>query len=141
MLHALSNSAINRPLYERADVDRTLLEAFENPMTLAGSTSSIHIECPEFTSLCPLTGQPDFATIVIDYCPDLLCVESKALKLYLTSFRNHGGFHEECVQMITAALVTLLNPKSITVTGRFTPRGGIPFWPRISWEQPRGEAC
>jgi 7-cyano-7-deazaguanine reductase len=115
-----------------------LLESFpspfadklQNPWQAFGM---VHIECPEFTSLCPLTGQPDFATIVIDYTPDELCVESKALKLYLMSFRNHGEFHEACVTRILNDLVTLLEPKTMTIQGKFTPRGGIPFWPTVRY--------
>lgn len=113
-----------------------LLETFIAPFhsEIAGS---VHIEAPEFTSLCPKTGQPDFAKIVIDYVPDKLCVESKSLKLYLGSFRMHGEFHESCVNRICHDLVTLLDPKSIKVVGEFTPRGGIPFWPTARWHQPR----
>jgi len=95
----------------------------------------VRIEAPEFTSLCPKTGQPDFATIVIDYQPDLWCVESKSLKLYLGSYRMHGAFHESCVSAISTALVELLDPVALTVEGRFTPRGGIPFWPRIQYSR------
>lgn len=83
---------------------------------------------------CPLTGQPDFATIVIDYVPRDRCVESKSLKLYLMSFRNHGEFHESCVARIFSDLTELLDPKKLVVEGRFTPRGGIPFWPKISFD-------
>ena len=85
--------------------------------------------CPEFTSLCPITGQPDFATIVIRYIPDVKMVESKSLKLYLFSFRNHGDFHEDCVNVIMKDLIALMNPKYIEVHGIFTPRGGIAIHP------------
>lgn len=114
----------------------SLLERFVSPFfenNQLGIAGSINITAPEFTSLCPLTGQPDFATIVIDYTPDQWCVESKALKLYLMSFRNHGEFHEACVKRICQDLVELLEPKMIEVVGRFTPRGGIPFWPTALW--------
>lgn len=85
--------------------------------------------CPEFTSLCPKTGQPDFAKIIINYIPDRLMVESKSLKLYLFSFRNHGDFHEDCVNIIMKDLVKLLQPRYLEVIGRFTPRGGISIIP------------
>lgn len=114
--------------------DSKLLECFPNPMKVTGRMcdATIHIECPEFTSLCPKTGQPDFAKIVIDYSPGDSCVESKSLKLYLGSFRMHGEFHESCVARITNDLFKLLAPEWITVEGQFTPRGGIPFWPKMS---------
>ena len=85
--------------------------------------------CPEFTSLCPKTGQPDFAHIIINYIPRELMVESKSLKLYLFSFRNHGDFHEDCVNIIMKDLVKLMNPRYLEVIGRFTPRGGISIIP------------
>ena len=85
--------------------------------------------CPEFTSLCPKTGQPDFARIIINYIPRELMVESKSLKLYLFSFRNHGDFHEDCVNIIMKDLVKLMNPRYLEVIGRFTPRGGISIIP------------
>lgn len=85
--------------------------------------------CPEFTSLCPMTGQPDFATIIIRYIPDIKMVESKSLKLYLFSFRNHGDFHEDCVNIIMKDLIQLMDPKYIEVYGDFTPRGGIAIKP------------
>lgn len=118
-----------------------LLEAFPSPFAdplqnPSGVVGSVHVKVPEFTSLCPLTGQPDFATIVIAYTPDRLCVESKALKLYLMSFRNHGEFHEACVNRIANDLVALLDPISLTVRGEFTPRGGIPFWPVARYSKP-----
>ncbi|MCH5318373.1 MAG: NADPH-dependent 7-cyano-7-deazaguanine reductase QueF [Paramuribaculum sp.] len=85
--------------------------------------------CPEFTSLCPKTGQPDFAKIIINYIPRERMVESKSLKLYLFSFRNHGDFHEDCVNIIMKDLVKLMDPKYIEVIGLFTPRGGIAIHP------------
>lgn len=96
---------------------------------------TILIRCPEFTSLCPMTGQPDFATIVIEYTPDAWCVESKALKLYLGGFRNFGEFHEACIQRIAKDLVTLLDPAALRVEGQFSPRGGIPFWPTVQYRR------
>ena len=85
--------------------------------------------CPEFTSLCPKTGQPDFARIIINYIPREDMVESKSLKLYLFSFRNHGDFHEDCVNIIMKDLVRLMNPRYLEVIGIFTPRGGISIYP------------
>jgi len=86
---------------------------------------------PEFTSICPVTGQPDFAHLVIDYVPDAWIVESKSLKLYLTAFRNHGAFHEDCTVAIAKRLMDLLAPKWLRIGGYWYPRGGIPidvFW-------------
>ena len=88
---------------------------------------------PEFTSLCPITGQPDFAEIRISYIPDVRMVESKSLKLYLFSFRNHGDFHEDCVNTIMKDLIKLMDPKYIEVTGIFTPRGGISIYPYANY--------
>ena len=85
--------------------------------------------CPEFTSLCPKTGQPDFAKILISYIPREKMVESKSLKLYLFSFRNHGDFHEDCVNIIMKDLIALMDPRYIEVKGIFTPRGGIAILP------------
>ena len=99
----------------------------------------VRFNCPEFTSLCPITGQPDFATIQIDYIPGEHMVESKSLKLYLFSFRNHGAFHEDCVNIIMKDLVKLMNPKYIEVTGFFTPRGGISIYPYCNYVQPGTE--
>lgn len=116
-----------------------LLECFPNPFKEATARSkgavdgSIEIKAPEFTSLCPVTGQPDYATIVITYDPADLCVESKSLKLYLMSFRNHGCFHEAVVNMIGEDLRKLLDPVTLMVHGKFTPRGGISFWPLYSY--------
>ena len=85
--------------------------------------------CPEFTSLCPKTGQHDFAKILINYIPRELMVESKSLKLYLFSFRNHGDFHEDCINIIMKDLVKLMDPRYLEVIGLFTPRGGISIYP------------
>jgi 7-cyano-7-deazaguanine reductase len=120
--------------------DAGLLEAFPSPFALpernpCGAVGTIHIVCPEFTCLCPMTGQPDFATIIIDYQPDKLCIESKSLKLYLGSFRMFGEFHEAGVNRICNDLVRLLEPLSLTVRGEFTPRGGIPFWPTATYRR------
>ena len=93
----------------------------------------VKFNCPEFTSLCPITGQPDFATIYISYIPDQKMVESKSLKLYLFSFRNHGDFHEDCVNIIMKDLIKLMEPKYIEVWGKFTPRGGISIDPYCNY--------
>jgi len=87
----------------------------------------VRFVAPEFTSLCPLTGQPDFAHLVIDYVPRDFLVESKSLKLFLTSFRNHGSFHESCTVGIAKRLVTLLGPEWLRIGGYWYPRGGIPI--------------
>ncbi|MBI3794833.1 MAG: NADPH-dependent 7-cyano-7-deazaguanine reductase QueF [Nitrospinae bacterium] len=106
------------------------LEFFPNPMR---GDCEIEINAPEFTALCPMTGQPDFAAIVIKYVPDKLCLESKSLKLYLGAYRMHGIFHEACVQKISDDLLAVLKPKKLFVEGQFAPRGGIKFWPRINY--------
>ena len=93
----------------------------------------VKFNCPEFTSLCPITGQPDFATIYISYIPDVRMAESKSLKLYLYSFRNHGDFHEDCVNIIMKDLIKLMDPKYIEVWGKFTPRGGISIDPYCNY--------
>lgn len=89
----------------------------------------VTFNCPEFTSLCPKTGQPDFAELIISYIPRINMVESKSLKLYLFSFRNHGDFHEDCVNIIMKDLVKLMDPKYLEVRGIFSPRGGISIYP------------
>ena len=96
-----------------------------------GAPAIVRFTCPEFTSLCPVTGQPDFAHIVIDYAPDALLVESKSLKLFITSFRNHGSFHEDCTVMIGRRIVAATKPLWLRIAGYWYPRGGIPidvFW-------------
>ena len=107
-----------------------LLEAISNKNSKAVAWTSL--VCTEFTSLCPKTGQPDFAKIFINYIADKKLVESKSLKLYLFSFRNHGDFHEDCVQTICDDLVEILKPRYIEVIGEFTPRGGIAIFPMAS---------
>lgn len=126
-------SGATRYNYDKPDA--SLLEAFPSPAPL-NAPLRVRIVAPEFTSLCPKTGQPDFAIIVIEYTPRSLCVESKSLKLYLGSFRNHGEFHEACVQRIGEDLRQLLDPSHLSVTGQFTPRGGISFWPTFDWYRP-----
>lgn len=108
-----------------------VLEAFDNKHP--NRDYWVTFNCPEFTSLCPITGQPDFATISISYIPDIKMVESKALKLYLFSFRNHGDFHEDCVNIIMNDLIALMGPRYIEVTGIFTPRGGISIYPYTNY--------
>ncbi|MDR0613093.1 MAG: preQ(1) synthase [Dysgonamonadaceae bacterium] len=114
-----------------------VLETFDNKHP--ENDYRVHLNCPEFTSLCPITGQPDFATILIDYIPDIKMVESKSLKLYLFGFRNHGAFHEDCVNIIMKDLIRLMNPKYIEVTGLFTPRGGISIHPYCNYGKPGTE--
>jgi len=99
------------------------LETFANPRP--GRDYRITFDCPEFTCLCPMTGQPDFATILIEYVPDQLCVELKSLKLYLWSYRDEGAFHEAVTNQICDDLVAAIAPRSATVTGKFWVRGGI----------------
>ena len=93
----------------------------------------VNVHCPEFTTLCPMTNQPDFATIYISYVPTIEMVESKSLKLYLFSFRNHGSFHEDCVNIIMDDLIKLMDPLYIEVRGEFTPRGGISIHPYANY--------
>ncbi|KAA6301569.1 MAG: NADPH-dependent 7-cyano-7-deazaguanine reductase [Candidatus Ordinivivax streblomastigis] len=110
-----------------------VLETFDNKHP--GNDYWVRFNCPEFTSLCPITGQPDFATILINYIPNIRMVESKSLKLYLFSFRNHGAFHEDCVNIIMKDLIALMQPRYIEVTGLFTPRGGISIHPYCNYGQ------
>ena len=127
-----------------ADPDEAILERV--PADTDGKNAVVRLVCPEFTSLCPLTGQPDFAHIVIDYVPDEWLVESKSLKLFFHSFRNHGGFHEACTLMIADRLVELLAPKWLRIGAYWYPRGGIPidvFWqsgkpPEDAWIPDQG---
>ena len=111
-----------------------VLESFKNKHP--ENEYLVTFTCPEFTSLCPITGQPDFAEIRISYLPDVKMVESKSLKLYLFSFRNHGDFHEDCVNIIMKDLIKLMDPKYIEVTGIFTPRGGISIYPYCNYGRP-----
>lgn len=118
----------------RQDYAPEVLETFVNKHP--DSDYWVRFHCPEFTSLCPITGQPDFASIEISYIPDVKMVESKSLKLYLFSFRQHGDFHEDCVNIIMKDLVKLLSPRYIEVTGDFTPRGGISIHPFANYGRP-----
>lgn len=111
-----------------------ILETFINKHP--GNDYMVTFCCPEFTSLCPITGQPDFAEIRINYIPNMKMVESKSLKLYLFSFRNQGDFHEDCVNIIMKDLVKLMEPKYLEVKGIFTPRGGISIYPFANYGQP-----
>ncbi|OQM76947.1 preQ(1) synthase [Manganibacter manganicus] len=127
--------------------DRAVLETV--PYTHGdGPPAIVRFTCPEFTSLCPVTGQPDFAHIVIDYAPDSLLVESKSLKLFLTTFRNHGAFHEDCTVMIARRIVSVTKPLWLRIAGYWYPRGGMPidvFWqtgtpPKDAWLPDTGVA-
>ena len=111
-----------------------VLETFDNKHP--GNDYRVKFNCPEFTTLCPITGQPDFATLYISYIPNLKMVESKSLKLYLFSFRNHGDFHEDCVNIIMKDLIKLMDPRYIEVWGKFTPRGGISIDPYCNYGKP-----
>lgn len=102
---------------------RDLLETFDNPFP--NRDYVIETVCPEFTSLCPKTGQPDFGTLTITYVPDRLCYELKSLKMYLQQYRNHGAFYEHVTNTILDDLVAATQPRSMKIIGAFTPRGGI----------------
>ena len=115
-----------------------VLEAFQNKHPENEYLVSFH--CPEFTTLCPLTGQPDYAEILINYIPCERMVESKSLKLYLFSFRNHGDFHEDCVNIIMKDLVKLMDPRYLEVLGKFTPRGGISIRPFANYADAEHQA-
>lgn len=121
----------NQSTKYRQDYAPEVLETFVNKHP--HNEYLVTFNCPEFTSLCPKTGQPDFAKIIINYIPNERMVESKSLKLYLFSFRNHGDFHEDCVNMIKDDLVKLMNPKYLEVIGIFMPRGGISIYPFASY--------
>jgi len=99
------------------------IEIFQNPAP--ERDYEIHMECPEFTCLCPKTGQPDFATLYISYVPEKLCIELKSLKLYLVSYRNEGGFHEKLTNIILDDLVSACRPRTMRIVGDFNVRGGI----------------
>ena len=120
---------LGRPASLPASPDAALLERVRNPAP--GPAYLVRFTCPEFTSLCPLTGQPDFAHIVLDYAPGDWLVESKSLKLYLASFRSHGAFHEACTMQVAQRLVELLEPRWLRIGTYWYPRGGMPidvFW-------------
>ena len=127
-------SLLGKKTTYKQDYAPEVLETFENKHR--SNDYWVTFDCPEFTSLCPITGQPDFATLRIDYIPDEKMVESKSLKIYLFSFRNHGAFHEDCVNIIMKDLIGLMDPKYIEVTGIFTPRGGISIYPYVNYGRP-----
>ncbi|RDW15584.1 preQ(1) synthase [Oceanobacillus chungangensis] len=111
-----------------------VLESFENKHQ--NRDYFVKFNCPEFTALCPITAQPDFATVYISYIPNVKMVESKSLKLYLFSFRNHGAFHEDTMNIIMNDLIELMDPRYIEVWGKFTPRGGISIDPYCNYGKP-----
>ena len=126
--------ALGRETEYNAKYAPEVLETFENRHP--ENDYWVRFNCHEFTSLCTITGQPDFAEIRIAYVPQQRMVESKSLKLYLFSFRNHGDFHEDCVNTIMKDLIRLMDPKYIEVTGLFMPRGGISIWPYANYGMP-----
>ena len=128
---------LGRNTHYPTDYAPQVLETFQNKHP--ENDYWVQFNCPEFTSLCPITGQPDFAEIRIQYLPAERMVESKSLKLYLFSFRNHGDFHEDCVNIIMKDLIRLMDPKYIEVTGIFTPRGGISIYPYANNGRPGTE--
>jgi len=118
--------------------DPGVLEKFANPQAIqeynpASTDLRIQLDIPDFTSLCPVTGQPDYAVLKIVYTPDEWCVETKSLKIYLQGYRNIGVFNEACITKITSDLVALLKPTHIRIEGAFTPRGGITVRPVSEW--------
>jgi 7-cyano-7-deazaguanine reductase len=120
---------LGQPSRLPARPEEAVLERVPNPHP--GTRYCVRFVCPEFTSLCPLTGQPDFAHLVLDYVPEAWLVESKSLKLYLASFRNHGAFHEACTLDVAKRVVELLSPAWLRIGGYWYPRGGMPidvFW-------------
>ena len=132
--HSDNLQALGRGITYADRYNPALLETFEN--VHAEHDYWVRFNCPEFTSLCPITGQPDFAEIRIGYIPDRRMVESKSLKLYLFSFRSEGSFHEDCVNIILKDLVALMEPRYIEVTGFFVPRGGISIHPYANYGRP-----
>ena len=114
---------------------RSVLETFENPYPHRDYV--IDTVCPEFTSMCPKTGQPDFGTLTIAYVPNRLCYELKSLKLYLQQFRNHGAFYESVTNRILDDLVAATQPRWMTIVADFTPRGGIHTSVKVRYDQPR----
>jgi 7-cyano-7-deazaguanine reductase len=124
-----SNLQLGRPTSIPTSPDKAVLDRVPNPHPDALYVA--RFTCPEFTSLCPVTGQPDFGILVIDYVPAAWLLESKSLKLYMASFRNHGAFHEDCTIAIGKRIAALLEPQWLRIGGYWNPRGGIPidvFW-------------
>jgi 7-cyano-7-deazaguanine reductase len=137
---------LGRPVRLPASPDAAVLETVANPHP--GMLYLVRFTQPEFTTLCPLTGQPDFAHLVVDYVPAARLVESKSLKLFLASFRNHGAFHEDCTLLVARRLTAALRPRWLRIGGYWYPRGGMPidvFWqsgapPRGLWLPDQGVA-
>ena len=123
MMNELTQLGANAKAPENPE--EAVLEKVENPHLNVDYT--VRFTCPEFTSICPVTGQPDFAHLVIDYVPNRYLVESKSLKLYLTSFRNHGAFHEDCTIAVAKKIVDAIEPSWLRIGGYWYPRGGIPI--------------
>ena len=121
----MTDPVLGRKAALPASPDEAVLDTVPNPHP--GKNYAVRFTCPEFTSLCPITGQPDFAHLVIDYVPDERIVESKSLKLFLGAFRNHGNFHEACTIAIAKRLETLLEPQWLRIAGYWYPRGGMPI--------------
>lgn len=133
----MADLMLGKPVAMPASPEEAVLDRVPNPHQDTDYVT--RFTAPEFTSLCPVTGQPDFAHLVIDFVADAWLVESKSLKLYLASFRNHGAFHEDCTVAIGKRLVTLLEPRWLRIGGYWYPRGGIPidvFWQ--TGEVPKG---
>lgn len=124
----------NKDVTYVTDYAPELLEAFDNEYIHRDYV--VKFTCPEFTTMCPMTNQPDFATVYISYIPDKKMIESKALKLYLFSYRNYGGFHEASVNMMMDDIIELINPRYIEVLGKFMPRGGISIDPYCNYGRP-----
>lgn len=135
---------LGKAVEQPASPEEAVLDPVPNPHP--GTDYLARFTCPEFTSLCPVTGQPDFAHLVIDYVPGEWLVESKSLKLFLTSFRNHGAFHEGCTIDIAKRIIDAVKPRWLRIAGYWYPRGGIPidvFWqtgepPGGLWLPPTG---
>lgn len=111
--------------YNFENADKKILDKIDNPHI--GTNYNVRLTCPEFTSICPVTSQPDFANIIIDYVPNKYLVESKSYKLYLFSYRNHGAFHEDCTVKIAKDIIDVIKPKWLRIAGYWYPRGGIPI--------------
>ena len=125
MTSSLETTQLGHPVAIPQRPEDAVLDSVPNPHP--GTVYLVRFTAPEFTSLCPVTGQPDFAHLVIDYVPQDWLVESKSLKLFLTSFRNHGAFHEDCTVRIGKQMVDLLSPQWLRIGGYWYPRGGIPI--------------
>lgn len=140
-LEKLGSGTANARSWTQLPPTPEVLERFPNPMQFSRHPSINPIQIGgfddpmEFTSLCPKTGQPDHARIILTYQPKEWCVESKSWKLYIQSFRQHGEFHESCIQRIKDDIIDLLDPIWIQVRGEFTPRGGISINPEAHWDQ------